>query len=537
MTETRLVEIWRPFTREVSPRAAYIVCGLFVAVVTALGVWAARSRGIWLDEIWTLWMSRPDLDLAASARERWIQDTNPPFFYFASWLANPVTGMDLFARRLLNLVPLAFYAGASAYIGWKYERAWRFAAVLILLVLGGVAFIPVFAEHRSYGAQLCFAAVLALVLYAIIMADDDFSLRRDTGLGIIAAIAILFAFNLNQVTAVICGCVLTSFIVMFGRVRLWRWTFLLAGVAVVSGLALIACTVAQSGYLYRVVGQFWISASLAQAANALWTALRHAMMANLAAALIAAFSLWRSDCVNNRAWIFMALLIAGLVAASAGLLALHVLKPLLIARYLISVYAFGAAWVAALTSGRVFSRRWLFGVVVLNALVVVTHEARVTARQKNWDEAADFIAAQQRACPGALVYAVAPPLIGGGQAPPAGPPQAIVVHDWGYARVAAAHGLRLTIYHPSEVARLPLSAYCPTLLWSEHYQGPHDVGRIAALAKFGDGTAPIQPHWTDRGFVLVLRPASVAGPSQKARPSTSAARRGIATADPRQREN
>ena len=72
-----------------------------------------------------------------------------------------------------------------------------------------------------------------------------------------------------------------------------------------------------------------------------------------------------------------------------------------------------------------------------------------------------------------------------------------------------------------------------SLLWSEHYQGLHDVGRIAAMAKFGDAAARIQPHWTDRGFVLVIPPAPVAGPSQTAPASTITAHRGIASARPR----
>lgn len=76
------------------------------ALMAVVAVWAAWQRGPWLDEFWTLWLSRHDVPLMAAVRERWLIDVHPPFFTGMNWLVQTWAGNSIVARRLMNFLPL-----------------------------------------------------------------------------------------------------------------------------------------------------------------------------------------------------------------------------------------------------------------------------------------------------------------------------------------------------------------------------------------------------------------------------------------------
>jgi hypothetical protein len=509
--------------------AALVVIGLFLSFAIVVLTIAAHQRGIWLDEFWSLWMSRNDLGLADAAHQRWFQDTNPPFYYMAAWLFDPIIGDSVFARRMLNLIPLTMTLAAAGYVGRFYERARRFAIVLGVVVIGAPSVVLFFAEHRSYFSQVCFAAMLAMVLYVIEIEDRDFELKRDEGLASIGAVAVLFCFNLNQVAALISGFVLAAAIArsFFGGRR--RWAAILIGLGVVSALPLLAAIWAQAPYLKVAARDFWIETDTLEAILTTGSMVKNAILPNVVAfgaAALVTFAALRQGLRRSKGptlasqadpipWGYVWSMTAALALVCAVLIGLNAIRPLLVSRYLMVLAGYGGAVVAAVCADLIFSRRWLFALFLANGVVLVGYEAYQMSNDANWEATARVVRAQVKACPGTLVYAVAPNLILPPGARPPGPPNALAVQDWSYRHLAALEGFKVIIDHPTEVARLPLARGCPTLLWSEHYQHRRDPRQIALYSKLAadDATlARVRVFWTEKGFVLIVPPAPASAP-------------------------
>src|SRR5438067_936890 len=118
------------------PTRAEIVSAVMLtaaAFVAATG-WIAWHRGVWYDEVWSLYYAHHDLGFWHALVDRWLKDNHPPAFYALGWLAYPAVGDDLFARRMLNLIPLAAAIAAIAWLAASDRRVRNFAVVLALLL-------------------------------------------------------------------------------------------------------------------------------------------------------------------------------------------------------------------------------------------------------------------------------------------------------------------------------------------------------------------------------------------------------------------
>jgi hypothetical protein len=501
--------------RGLSTSAAFTLAAAFLAYVLASGLVVARAKGLWLDEVWSLWMSRHDVSFAEALRQRWLEDTNPPLFYAAAWLTEPVTRLDLFAARLLNLIPLGLAVAAFGWIALTRPSTRRFAVVFAVLAAGSTAFPQFFGEHRSYFTQLCAASVLALAFYAVEIEGGDFDGRRDGLLvGIIAA-ATLLAFDLHQAAALISGCVLAAMILvqLFSGRR--KWAAVLFAIGVVAALPLLAGEVLQARYLAAAARDFWITTGEAEAAHTLVGANLKALLLNGVAACAAVFMLTelrgRPPGPQSASLRFAAVTASALVIASLAFLLLNMVKPIVIPRYLVTVTPYWRAVLAALAAEVILGRRWLFGLFLANAALVAAFAVEGEAFTGNWGDGARIIQDQVQACPSTLVYAVDPFRLQDGRGPPEGPASASDVHEWGYAYEARAYGFPVTIVHPAETARLPLARNCPTLLWGEHdYDnrlGLAEIARRAGLPADPASLGRMRLTRTDSGFVISVPPA------------------------------
>ena len=81
----------KPFNLGLAAAAGSVVLLFTVGCMIA----GARSRGIWIDEIWTLWMSQHDLPLGEVIAHRWTQDVHPMFFFALNWALRPLVGDDI----------------------------------------------------------------------------------------------------------------------------------------------------------------------------------------------------------------------------------------------------------------------------------------------------------------------------------------------------------------------------------------------------------------------------------------------------------
>src|SRR5258708_36599132 len=102
--------------KSISTRQGVWLAGATLAFCLALMVAVACLRGIWLDEIWSIWASRHDIPLRDVFEQRWLRDVHPPLFHAVNWLLEPITGLDITMRRLEELGPVIIFFLCVAYL-------------------------------------------------------------------------------------------------------------------------------------------------------------------------------------------------------------------------------------------------------------------------------------------------------------------------------------------------------------------------------------------------------------------------------------
>lgn len=492
--------------------ALKIVAVLFVYGLAA-SLLVARMKGVWLDEIWSLWMSRHDVGFSQALHQRWLQDTNPPFFYMAAWLFEPLTRLDLFASRLLNLIPLALSSAAFVWLGVTRPRLRAFLIVFSVLIVCSALFVGDFGELRSYFSQLCAAGVLASALFAAETEGRDFE-RRDLGLALVMLMSAMAVMSFHQVSALITGTLMGVVALAHLLARRPRWGLALLTIAFLAGLPLVGGEIAEWPYLKAAARVFWVTTTTGDALHMVASQTIKALLLNAAAAGAGVYvltGLRQAPAKPLPASLrFAAVMAIALGLACVLVVAVNAIKPLIIPRYLIMLTPYWRAALAAVAADVIFSRRWIFALLIANAAIVTAYTTQDEANTGNWNDGAEIIADAVDSCPQTLVYAVDPfLLLPPGAAAPV-PDNTETVHEWGYGYVAARHGFQVHILHPAGIRALPLAARCPTLVWSEHdYNnrlGLKDIALRAKLPTDPDSLARMTLSRTDSGFVLSLAP-------------------------------
>ena len=489
--------------------------GMLVAAVLPLWFTLAIFRDVWIDELWTLYMSAHGLPFGEMFRERWTHDTHPPLFMMSQWLFGTPIGENLIGRRLLNLVPLLLFSGMAMAVARRRGDAMPFFLVFGALVFSSSVLGLNFPELRAYFGQYCASAVLAILLFELTHRDDDLQPGRDTGLAIMIVGTLLLALNLQYVCAFICGIVVGIFAIDQWRVGHRRWATLLVGTtAVCVGLLFLALW-ASRPYMAQATTDFWLKRTTGEGIHVLAKMMLLATSYNVVAVacgvngLVAA---WhdRRHVLARPDLRYVLLLAVALAIAAAALLAVNAVKPIMIERYVLPLAPFAAAGLATLAA-KPAMRRGVYPLIVALAAVAIIPVLLRELRRQDWNAGAAVVSAQVRGCAGTRVYGVdrrdlLPAFAG------APLPNQHDIVSWSMQYVARQHDYALTMVRPDTGPLQLAPAPCPTIIWVDHEVVPVDVPAMVRHLSLGPAAAAgAHVVQLPNSMVLVIPPIGPAG--------------------------
>ncbi len=466
-------------------RAVSILAGATFLIAAG---WAIFARGPWYDEFYTLYVTSPRFSLLEALRGHWLPDNHPPLFY-ALARATSLLGESTEARRLLNVA----IAVAALSAGWAIAR--RFpnlrvpATALLLTVAAQPLALFEASELRSYFLSLCALAILTLAVLAEWLGAPQ-QQRRNTLMEVTA----LIAFNTHLVTTVIAGTLVAPFVALAlikgDRARL-RTLALPVGVA---AAIFITVTAFQLPWWLHNTGSFWIPAGFDAARWPLELTVVRTLSANpvvtLAGVIGIALLLKRGARERHISRELEAILLLGVgaVLASAILIAAHLIRPLLLEKFLVGLIPMIASAIALgfAETGRAIGRKGevLLLVAALAVMLwIIPGNARQAASLASWNGSAALVAKVVKACPASAVH-IDPALVNG-YTMGLPPPDNRAVVPMAYRMVAAQNGFAL---QPDQSRLIPRD--CPALIWAEH-DPLHSLTAATVLA-----------HERERGFAF-----------------------------------
>ncbi|MBW8816095.1 MAG: hypothetical protein JF588_21985 [Caulobacterales bacterium] len=468
--------------------------GLF-AIMFAQALYLCWARGIWIDEIWSLWLGRRDLPFAQVVTERWTHDVHPPLFSAINWLFDPAVGLNIVLRRLLNLLPLAAFIGGAAYVARRDRALGKIVLVFAVLLTTNAFYFVNFAEHRPYFLMENGYALALLSLYAIAISPGDFERRRDLPLALLSAAAIFVALNSHFVCAFIeapsIGLVLLDQL----RRRRWGWSAWIAGAVAIAVLTLLLTFYLQYAYVGPTAKNLWIDTGMRKGLQIIARAVAYCAVGNVVAAAVAMLVLWRIGRTSEPAadgarppagsLTFILALGLGVVAAAIAMVAINAVKPIIEYRYFAPFAPASALILAVLAAPRILSSRWLLMAFLLNGLLLGAWATHREAKNLRWDATARYIQAEVRKCPTTRVYGVDPRYV----QPYTGAEGHDRVQAWGYQIVGRAFGFEAQPIHMDAPAAILTDDRCPTLFWAEH-MFERDAVRQVMAAPFGPMLPP-----------------------------------------------
>ncbi len=424
--------------------------------MAAVALWATWHRGPWLDEFWTLWLSKHDVSLAEAVKNRWLIDVHPPFFTGMNWLVQTWAGDSIVGRRLMNFIPLLASLLLSAALCKRYPNAKNFIVVCVIMIATSPVFSYNMTEIRSYFTQICCMTSLIVCLYALLILENGARIRDNRLLAAALVVLIFLGLNIHYVTTVVATSIVAASGLSLLVRRQWNWFFLLLSAGLIASVPLMAWFITQTAFLDQISGTFWIKVTFPVAVKALVAQIAKSFGFNLAVwmALGIVFlgllrqrrnggvtvDRLRSEIdppdVGRGHTLFIIAMSAGLACAAVLLLAVNIKHPhLFVARYLSAIALTTIAIVAALIVNVVRQRRLLFGLLVLNGALVYSVIVISHALDRGWDGAAAVIQAQRGQCASSPIFAAEYP------ANYIVPNQDQVI-DWAYHLEAGRYGFR-----------------------------------------------------------------------------------------------
>lgn len=495
--------------------AALAVLGLTGLALCAALVWTALHRGPWYDEFYTWFVARPDRPFGQGLRESWLADNHPPLFDMLAWLAAHLAGR-IETLRLLNLAGLiAAMAGGWALLR-RAPQHWPMAALFLLLLAGNEMTLRVGAEARSYLLSLCASAVAILALTCGWLEGE----LRTRSQRIALWAALLVGFNLHILTSVILGAALVPFLaaaLLRGRKALF-WQVLPPALA--GGLLFVAVSLIQLPLWQANTAAFWIPPGLSTAVWGIVYGVQRALEANvlvLAGGLTGAGLLgWQA--LRSRRLSppleAMVLLALGLALAAALLVALHLLRPVVMERYLVALIpavAMGVVLGAAELLRRLPGGAAAVALLLASTLTLwsLAANAEHTARRNSWESTAARLGELHRRCPDSPVHV--DPAYWNGYTMALPPADNRMVLTRAYPLMAARHGVAL---EPPQSRRI--SARCPTLFWAEHDTRREwdEAAILAHLRAQGFAIAKVWQYRIGDGWIASDRPLDAGQPAR-----------------------
>ncbi len=465
---------------------------VLAAIAAPLLLATAHGRGIWLDEISSIWLTRHDLPFAQALEQRWLADPHPPLFSAFTWLLRPLYGDDIFLRRLTNAVWIALYAGTAFFMARAYPRTARFFVVFTVLLAGGKLLTAYFPEHRPYSLAIWSSAAALGLFYWVATLDRAIDRRRDApALALLAAWSVT-ALNAHYFSTLFVGLTLAALTATLAWRRRWDASAALFASGAIAGAPLLLTLAADIPRMAAVgTDDNWVRTTPREAAHLLASASLTPFVTNLVVAgalLLVIATIARKRPSEARPTpdtvAFAAAAAAAMAISVAVLFAVSLARPILVDRYLVSLMVLAAAAAAALTARLVFSHRWVVAALTANAVVLLAVTNLQALQQTRWADTAGVVSAATRGCADSRVYALDPAFV---RARFSAPTQE-QVHDWGYEFVGRMYGFNAEVLRPGDGNRIQLSPTCPTVLWGEHIGAARSA--LSQLSQFSFATDP-----------------------------------------------
>lgn len=489
----------------------------FAVIVIVEMIIVLAVKGIWFDEVWSLFVARHDLPLSEIYLERWRWDVHPPLFHFAAWLFEPLTGENIVARRLLNFVPLIIALLAAGLIALRRPQTRVPLIIAAVIILPNPLAFNFFVEHRSYYALISAWFIACSGLLAIALENRDYE-RSDRWLALLIVPAAIVTLNLHYFCALVAGVMLGAFIIsewVQGRRRWASWLFLSG---VLGSIFLLTAAYMQREQLAAAGGYLEWSTSTFGAIKVAASDLAIIFGLNLAA-LFALLPLVRAR--RDRSVLAIAresrrarFVIAGFCAIGAAIIVAviaNAVHSMLLRRYLMPLLPVGGIMLGVAVADRLSRHRLLYAAVLANGLLVATAFAVWGGKRQNWNELAQHIGTEVRACPGTRVLAVPDWLMKDFRPPPISLPDEAMA--FGYEMLGDRYGFDPLIRSATAEPLAP-SRECPTIVWAEHYQMfpplPALVADRARLTVTPEASAGAVLRRSQTGFVMIFPVAGAA---------------------------
>jgi MFS family permease len=342
-------------------------------------------------------------------------------------------------------------------------------------------------------------ATLALVARHVAAAKADLDWRRDLDLAAIAVLATAASIGLHYIGALFGGLLAGAIAVCAFARGLRRWMALMLAATALASLFVLASVVVQAPHWAEEFDHSWIDLPGLAALGVLASLAIAPLLVNP----VALAGLWRGRGTrdSSQAW-FLAMVGAVLVVGTAIVLAVHAVKPLVVDRYLFAVPVLVSA-LLAVPAARLARDRWLFGLLVLVAVVGAARPMMETGIKPLWRENARTIATIVAGCPATQVYAASGWALG-----PAAETRTArredPIFERAYRLLAAPWGFTVHFIGQNGSAHATPGA-CPVLLWYEHTpnEAENDLAWAIEAAGFtGLERARLSVTRSATGFVL-----------------------------------
>lgn len=486
-----------------------LVCAV-AAVFLASSGWIAWHRGIWYDEVWSLYFAHHDAGFGRAMAERWLKDNHPPLFYALDWLVEPFVGDDLFAKRMLNVIPLCLAAAGLGWLARRDARARPFVLVEALLILATPHAFDAMIDHRSYMIQLASGTVIAAGLFAVFIGERDYE-PADRPLVWLIGAALLIGFNTHYFFAAITGFLVAIFIVSLWLRGRRRWAVRLLAAACVAGIPLVATYLLQRSVLEGTAQVFWADTSLASGFRQIKLVAKSPWPINLIVAGAALWAVGRRlrkrdvEALPNGAIAYAATAAIAILAVTPILLGINAVRPFIVPRYLIALVPFASGLLAALAGRVVYDRFWLGCLVALGALAGIHAAFALQEPVRQWDATGRIVADAVRNCPSAIVHARPRWMIRGDQ-----PPQQVMANEPAIVRFGYAYEAQRWGFHLADETSTRIARRCPTLIWIEQHKpaSAADIAIWSGLAFTPEQIQHAKILTGETGFVVAY-PAAV----------------------------
>lgn len=440
------------------------VVGGAIAIILAIFVVDAASRGPWLDEFWTLELSDPDKGIGTLVRDGWLRDVHPAAFNLWATILSSLGITTISDARLATNLPAAlFLIWASMQFARRSPGQAGYHAAMLLLTLSLPQTAEAFANYRSYFWQIAALATLVAVARHVAATKDDLDFRTDLDLCVIAVVATVGSMALHYVSALFGGLFAGAIVVWAFTRGHRRWATLVLATAAISTALVIGIALLQSRNWANDLDHSWIEAGTMLAVLGVPFALIVGAVAHNPVPLAA---LWP----GARRWTsseshFVAIVSAVLIAGLGCVLAINAFKPIMVDRYLFAVPVLICAIMAAMAAK--LERHWVpFGLLALVAVGTVAMPLALRGIKPQWDEGARSISEIVTKCATTKVYAASGWALG-----PAADTRAARREDQvfkrAYETLADEHGYAVQFLGHGEVAGATLGR-CPVLIWYEH---------------------------------------------------------------------